>query len=125
MTHTPNWYNDPHSDTYTDTPFDEAGFFEASSEADFSYDIEHNETSNSDSEWYPTEYTDEGDSADWDDDLQETASIPPAQRPIYRGIMTLVAVLVIAGLVLYWLAPFLNHLLNPLPPPPLPPPWMA
>jgi hypothetical protein len=125
MTHTHHGYNDPHTDAYADTPSDAASFIEASFEAVTSDYNEDNETSDNAAEWYPTETDDDPTAANWDDDLPEDAPMLPAQRPFYRGVMALVALLVITGLLLYYIAPFLNHLLHPLPPPPLPPPWMA
>lgn len=116
MTHAHNWYNDSHADAFAYTPSDEAGIFEASFETE-TFDYTAYDEISDDASMAET--------ADWDTAIPDEAILSPAQRPFYRVVMALIAVLIIAGLMLYGLAPFLNHLLNPLPPPPLPPPWMA
>ena len=127
MTNTHDWYTEPHPNTYTDYPPDDTVFDELSLMPDtVSYTADNGYAEYNDNpEWANVEWSDAFDEDESNLYLPEDTILAPAQRPIYRAIMTLVAMLVIAGLMVYWLAPVLTHLLNPPPLPPLPPPWLA
>lgn len=131
MTDTHNGYDDAHINPDTEDYSDDSLYAYSSFAPDAidyttdgEYDAEVWLEEEITAEWEITEFSDYQD----DDSslyLPEDPVAPPTQRSFYRTIIALIAILVIAGLVMYWLSPVLNHLLNPPPLPPLPPPWMA
>lgn len=134
MTNTPNRYDEPIFDSDADA---DSGSFDDSSETDtIVYYLDYDELS-SEPEFPQTEtdylawethdfyHPEAEENPDFYLPEEDNPFVAPAKRPWYRTMMVIIGLLVIAGLVAYWLAPVLNHFLNPLPLPPLPPAWMA